>query len=242
MNSTAEATRGSRGHEDLLTRKEAADWLSMPLHTIRKLVERQILEPAHVENQVMWFRQEDVVNVARSLQRGVTLTSASHHALQALAIAQRTERMLSDVMETLGSRYTPLSTEPEDVEELYERAEGMFRGSTEEMTAEQVRGWARIFFALNRGYLLLIENLTGAKEPWRVLLDAATKMMDEAPRRFFEQKPDLALAYSLLDSARQSFRQESYFYCRSRYSTKAAEMTFPETNGRDVNELILSML
>lgn len=237
-----DVNKGSKGRDLLLTRKEAAEWLSLPTRAIRSLVTQGLLHPAKRHGGKTWFWSSDVASVAKCLHRDMDLATTAQHALQALATAQRAERELRGVLDLLQAKYEPLSVEPEDIEEVYDAVGFVLQSSGEELTAEQVQGWARLLTRVNRGYLLLVSLLTGSKEPWAPLLQLADKLLEEAPRYRLANNPQLAFAYGLLEGARRGLREEAYLFCRDKYGERIAENRFPEVRGRSVNEVVLSLL
>lgn len=233
----------AKGSDDpiLLTQTETLDALGISPLALGKIVTGGYLNPIKRRKSTL-FRAKDVYELAKSLRDRTTLSGVHHLAVSAMAVGQRTERLLHELLQFFGCRYEPLSIRSEDIEAFYRSIENTVVISTLVLDPTEVMAWARAFLKVKAIWLDAVKTLTGRSEPWQPLIEAADRLLLHAPRDQFKLAPDLAEAYGLLDYARNQLRQEAYLYCRGTSGLQAAGSQFPDFSSKDINQSILSLL
>jgi hypothetical protein len=220
---------------------EAIDALNIAPKAFNVLVKQGYLTP-HRRGHITFFQAEEVYELARSLNEETTLSNVHHLAVSAMAVGQRTERMLNDLLRFFDCKYEPLSTRIEDINAFYRSAEHTVFLTAQTVDPSEVMAWAKALLKVKSTWLEAVKVLTGRAEPWQPLIDAADRLLVHAPRDQFKLAPDLAEAYGLLNHARNQLRQESYIYCRSLHGKETASRKFSDFSSRDINQSILGLL
>lgn len=227
--------------EGLLTLREVSDWLEVSEKKARQLVARRLLVPVSEDGEPR-FDPNDVADTARALKKNIGVAGMYQHALQALTIASRTERKLDALLDALGGSHHPVSTEPHDIIALHHACLSLECADTSIMTALQIRGWAKLFLGMDRNYFKAADAMRNGFSSYRAPLDAAAKMLREAPLHIERTDADRATSYAILRTAYATLRQEAYLYLRETGGKAVADRAFPNPKTTHVNAVILSLL
>lgn len=238
MNSMTERGKGRQGPDDnLLTKKEAADHLGVPLQAINTLVRKKALEAIRIKGK-SYFYLSDVNNAARIVSSGITLVKANAMAMQAISRVTNLERRMTDMLYALGveNRFEPLNEEL--VIRRHQRVLLQLERPIKDLTAAQVREWARLYFSLDEGFFLFAMTVLGTKEPWLPFIKLGIALLLERQTEDLE----LATAFEYLAAAVRSARCAAYLVCRGRYGEAKANLAFPDTKDASAALSILALI
>lgn len=238
MNSMTERGKGRRLPDDgLLTKKQAADHLGVPLATISEMVRNKVLQ-AYRFNRKSHFYLSDLNAAARSLCSGITLVKAHATALQALAKVAQLERKMADMLVVLGvdHEFQPLTEEL--VIEKHQRVLDQLRRPQKDVTAAELMQWARFYFTLDEGFFLFATAVLGTKEPWLPFMRLGVALLTERNQGDLEK----SAAFEFLSAAIRSARCAAYLVCRGRYGEGKANLAFPDTKDASLSLSILALV
>jgi hypothetical protein len=90
-------------------------------------------------------------------------------------------------------------------------------------------------------YLRLTEDTVGAGEAWRVFVDLAEKLSEQAPRELFNFHKDIESAYGFLEAGRRNVLACAFFFVRNRHGHSIAVELFPDRR-KTLDEAVLAFL
>lgn len=236
----SESSKG-RQPDSLVTRTEAARLLGVPINLLKKLTSKGVLPTPKRRGNDYWYDLADLSIAAEVMEKKINMVSAYEMAVSAYAIAKRTERMVTELVELIGARYEPLSTDEKDVQKLYYKCRYVLNVPIDHVSVDDMLWLSKSFLGVDQNYLMVVLAYTKDPEPWRILLDAANHLIAQAPKlKVVTVERQQVLGY--LAFARIQLRQASYFYCRTFVGKSEADRLFPEISSGTVTQTILSLL
>ncbi len=230
------------GKEELLTTDEAARALSIPVRSLRRLVQQGLLKAARKENTRYWYSPKDLAACATALSADVTVVSATNLAARALVSANRAEEKLDQVLSFLGMSYDPLETTRVAMLEEHAVARRYLHMNLDILDANEVFVWSKRLLKMDRCYLALLAFELEEIDPWNTFLDAADRILAKYHPKVIETDRSMKMACGMLDHARRALVQNSYLVCRIRDGQQVAEAMFPEALRGEVNDIIQALL
>jgi len=225
-----------------LSAPEAARLLKIETQTLHQMVRRGLIRPvARGAANRLRFHLSDIAAASRIRNARLELHLVSNVAHQALAIAEMNERRLDELYTLLGIGSSPLDTEQEAVIKLFSRAEHLLEHEAPLLSTEEVKTWARILLAMTEAYLRLVEETVGRAETWKVFVDLAEKLCEQAPRSQFNFHKDLEAAYGFLEAGRRNIFSCAFFFVRNRHGYEVATDLFPERR-KSLDDAVLAFL
>jgi hypothetical protein len=214
------------GMDKTVSYAEAAKLLGVQTAAVGYLVRSGIIRPIETgHNFKRRLLVREVAALAEVRGKKLTLPEVAGLALRAYALSKGNDQVIQELCHLLGVNHHALETTQEAVLALYLRARDTLT-DLEQPDAEQVLEWARIFLAMNEGYLKLTEDHTANETPWQPFLAAAQKLSEEAPRHLFGARKELESAYGYLEAARRHLRHLAYFYVRDKSGARTANKAF----------------
>lgn len=227
--------------DDLITAKEAAESLGVSTAMIHKMTTRGLLSPIDFgKKRIKYFRRTEVAAVASLRLTRLDLATVANAAIRALALAQMNERRLEEISAVLGFQAMPLNLEEQEVVALFIRVQDAL-DKEGPPSAEEVRGWAKLFLQITEEYFRVVALHTASAEPWKPFMLLGEKLAEEAPRKQFATDPALASSYSFLEVARRHLRHTAYFYLRNGQGAPTANKRLPNVEG-GIDELMIGLL
>jgi hypothetical protein len=225
---------------DYMFAAEAATELHVTKRTLYGMVQRSLLIPRHFKGiRGMHFLRSDVQQLQLTLhgEKSPDLQQVKSMALQALAMARRSEQRLTDILGHLGLDIPPMPRDEGFVRGLYTDAKEGF-APTAVTDIEWLKFWSDMFFGMDEVYLELVTLLTGDDEPWKVFFDFSSDVVRELHRRG-DDIPESARR--LFQAARSHLRHVGYMHCRRMMSAKVANIIFDgRVSAIDELEAVLS--
>jgi hypothetical protein len=229
------------GMGNLITLKQAADLLCCTTQHVYVFVRQGLLRPQYPEGKSLTegqhFFEEEVSALVEAKAMGSDMPTVAAMARQAFVSSRMLERTVEQLLEVLGAKIPRLPPDKDSVLALYIQAEDALH-SSELPSAKEVLDWARVFYGLHEDYLALVTVYVGTDEPWRIFMDLAQKLYNEAPVGTADK--ELEAAYGYLAVSVRNARNVAYFYVRHRLGRIVASDVFPNTTG-DVHEEIIAL-
>ena len=208
--------------------------LEVSVRQLNNMVRAGTLHPEYPEGKGFrsprFFREDEVVVAIELKDMKMDLPQLAVLARQAYVSSRQTERLLRQVMHFTGADVPMLSHKRRDVFALYLKVEDEL-DAHRDFKPENILEWARTFYAVGEEYLWLIEQVVEDPEPWKKMLDLASKICKEAPRGEFPANRALATAYGFLEAGRRNLRNVAYFYIRSHHGERLARKAFSTSLG-----------
>jgi hypothetical protein len=232
--------KGSRPLDKIIGISQAAKMLQVQERVVRSFCKRGVLTKIQgTSNKDYHVLIHEISALAEVIHSKTSLAEVASIAMQAHVRARRAEKQLDELFNLMGWNRSILGLSEEDVITLWTQAAyGMEVTPSEE---KEVRKWADIFFGIDEGYLGLVMKHTASSEPWKLFMDLAQKMSDEAPRSEFSKDPSLQFAYAYLEASREHLRQASYLFCRQQFGFKPANEVFRDGKV-DPTERVIQLL
>jgi hypothetical protein len=172
-------------------------------------------------------REEDVYSWLEVRDSGMDLPQVAHMARRAFMRMQTMERTLQVLLRGFGLDGEMLSTQEDDVVELYSKVDRDLLRDT--ISYEEVVEWARVFCKMNEENLAFIEKYTADHEPWKKLMDLGTKLRSPGIYPATITREELRCVDGVLSLGRRNLRQAAYFYIRNIHGKRFAQTLFPDT-------------
>lgn len=233
--------KGITQPDNVLSIREVARALNVTVPAVRHLVRDKLLVPVRVSHDNSWFDTKDVAVLVSATQGNITAPTAQRKAIEAIALATRTERKLEQLLQMFGVEHGPLELSEENLIRLHLLAREVPNQAAEHMSMDDLMEWARLFFRLNEHTLKLISMYSHDLEPWRVFINAGEHILSHIPRTRRELEPGVSQAYNYLHMGLRSFRQCAYLYCRDNQGRSAACLKMPDVSRDSLNDTILSL-
>jgi len=225
---------------DYITAKEAARLLGITERHLHREVTKGVLRQHFPQGRKTPYYDPDEVAVlsemrARKLSLAEIAAIAQRTAIQQL----RLEKLLQQVMKTVGADVPLLPVDRESIISLYLRAQDA-QEQPHRHSVREVMEWAGIFSALGEEHLQAIETYFGVEEPWRIFQLLAMRMYTEYPNNL-QGDPGAQTVYRLLNVARDKMRRTMWSYVAINHNRTLANKLFPKAQG-DVHDDITALV
>lgn len=222
----ANENRGSRSpDDDLVHLFDAARHLGIETRALRKLVKQGLLDPIRKHGKT-YFRISDVNLAAHAIHKGVNVVTAMETAIKALALAEKLQKKLHDLMTAFGvaDEAFHLLTDSEVLLGWEVAIDGMEK-RFEKLPADEVIRWTRFIYRVDVEFLIRAGYLMNTKEPWLPFVNLARAILSDVPQVC---EPEVSAAYTYLEVAARHLREAAYLFCRAMYGENVANLTFPD--------------
>jgi hypothetical protein len=236
--------KGSRPPAHLLfTKTQVARTLMLPRRALDRMIEQGILQPVTPEGEKAYFYAADIAGVLSVIEDKVHLSKIWNRVLVAYARSARNERKIDEILSLLGAKEERLPMEEWAIEKLFNKISSCLKKDLRTLSADEVFEWAKTFLAMDHEYLAVVTHFLKTSEPWFQPLLLGQKILDHAPRHLFSDRKDLEVVYGYFMFAFRSFRQESYFHCRTLTgSAKTAGLKFPDIKDNNITREITRLI
>ena len=186
------------------------------------------------------YDPSEIAAVASVREAKLSVPKLANVAMRAIAAATRNERRLNDIYALLGLDGFVLGTSPEEVQQLYIKAQAALE-QPGTPPKKELMFWAKVFYNIHEEYFPLITQQTYSQEPWRVFTDLAERLAVEAPVHYFHIDRELASVYGYIEAGRKNLRSSAYLYARKIHGIVKVNKLFPEVRGGFDEEIIRLM-
>jgi hypothetical protein len=228
--------------EELLGLEEASTVMGITVDSIRKYAQRGLVRLVKDKDKPALVSLSDLGALAGLIARKFDFARIASLAMRAWVSAVRAERRLVRLEELLGVESRVLEISEEAIVSFHRECLDLIAEYTQDMSAVDVLDWAYRLANITEEYLEAVRMFVGVDEPWTVFADAAQKLYDAAPRKLFNHRRDLEIAYSYVAAARRHIRQVAYFYIRSNHGLRIANKAFPEMNVSERDDRVIKLL
>lgn len=209
--------------------EEAASILAVTPPMVHKYVERGMLSCHYPDGKTPGVRRSrvflrgDVEALAELRVDGITTNQAAmiNHVLALSVKVKRLERGHDELLCYLGMSDHKLSTDYEDVQQLYLEAKQIFERPLGEDDLRDVR-WARRMLPIGEEYLALVQKHTQDPEPWKVFINSVKHLLvvHESP----------GPVRMVLEHALLNLRNAAFLYVCAERGPRIAKRQFPHAS------------
>jgi hypothetical protein len=217
--------------DELVTSTEAARLLHVSTRRMQQMIRAGFLPP-HPSSTAKqrYFRMRDVLALQEIRSKGHQLDANYVLARESAMETQALRREVERIRFVLGIDIPTIATDRDTVVSLVLKGEDELRAPPT-MDHETLLEWGKVFHGLSEAHFESITFHTGAKEPWRVFLTLAKKLVAEENRAITRTDLELASIYRLLAATQRRLRETAYFYIRAEYGKAYAARLLPEVKG-----------
>jgi DNA-binding transcriptional MerR regulator len=219
----------SKGREGLMTRGEASAFLGITPSTLRYWKQKGAIRPRYKEARGRRCEYYDPVELAAFKEAHEHAANPRELQLllaQTYAVSQTTKRRVDALEALLGVTSHPLSTKPQDIQDLWEEAcrdcRRVINGK------EKVSYWADKLFGVTDVYLELVAKTVRVKEPWKPFLELSRQLRLHQDWDATYIDPNVHIAYYRLHSACAFLNANVYAYCVRVFGLKKAITELPK--------------
>ena len=199
----------------LMTIPEAASRLGCSQRSVHNYLKKGFLKREATRNRKVLLRPEDVEQLAEEL--GTDFPVINRRTIFQL---NRRVMQLEEEMQTMKTMWAAMGLQEKPLRMNVREMAGLFKAVTDYLTLEKYQlkeldSWAGIFNQVDETTVEQIGEITGSTQPWKPLLDLATKMsMALSPKAV---KNDLALQalQAKMEQGRRKVRTAALFWIES---------------------------
>jgi hypothetical protein len=206
------------GSQGTIGTNEAAIILGVSPRHVKRLAESGQLTRLVKKKGLDAFSEDEVreLSSARSKARTASVT-----ALQALALAKRTERELREIKLLLCLDSVDLGVDKDAVVQLFVKVESICAAGTIDLLETDV--WIKTLLAIDDAYLSVVARCTGEPEPWEPYMKLAQLLYEVT----------IGKERAKADYARRNLRNVAFLYARRKLGAPKANQHFQDGSFSD---------
>lgn len=217
---------------NLLTEKEAAEFLRVTTRHFRTMVRDGWLLPVYPEGPKgpAMYRGEEAAAFLAAKEDRMDLARAGHTASQAYALARSLHDRVESIYQLLGLNSAYVASDEDAVIATYLEAKTALEAGLAPANFVTLAEWTRRIRCVDDNFLLLLQQRTGDPNAWRTLLEYTRQLLLqelEAPR--FGDVARWQQAKAVLAAARRELVYWVYLHVRRVDGVRRADKAIPVT-------------